>query len=129
MAGQAEFKAAQPHTLIASTKAASGDQVAESLTISNSTAASRDFMHIPSASDSKKALRQSTGKRASAVPGQSGNAKKKAKTCTGTSGTNNIDEYLGQSDQPMDLRLMQQVHASQGFFTAADLSDSDSESE
>ena len=51
------------------------------------------------------------------------------KTSTGEEEIPDIDEYLVQPEKPMDSRLMQQVHASQGFFTAADLPDSDSDSD
>ena len=58
-------------------------------------------------------------------------AGKRAKTAasTGEEEIPDIDEYLVQPEKPMDSRLMQQVHASQGFFTAADLPDSDSDSD
>ena len=58
-------------------------------------------------------------------------ADKRAKMAasTGEEEIPDIDEYLVQPEKPMDSRLMQQVHASQGFFTAADLPDSDSDSD
>ncbi len=135
------YKAAQPPTLATNTSIAAAEKVTASSSSSSSSSAtvtrgpaSMSTAPPPKTKTASTELGGGVGKRKApaAVRDYGGEKKAKMRTEAVKSGTFDllkVDEHLENPNEPMDSRLMQQVHASQGFFTAADLPDSDSDTD